>query len=274
MSLTKWRRARKTWIVQLTWAIALAGSLIVNIMGEEQIAIAQTNPCEPSPPPSPPAPPPTQPADIYSTTFPNTQNPLDEGGVWTQGGTHGRAWQNMLSQGGSPGTAYGAGPSEGYNDNLAFIQYRFSPTRHFAEIVVRRDANYAPPSTHEIEIHVGGTLTANHYQGYEMLWNIGGSLQPVRLNGSVGNFSTDVFTVVWGNFFTVANNDRVRVEFDSTSGNPIITVYKNGAKQIVLTDRTSGHILSGSPGIGAFARSGSGLDMKRFAIKEFKAGNL
>jgi hypothetical protein len=272
--LTSLALERRGKLGQFAWAVALTASLLMNIVDRGPVAAAEEDPCEPSPPPTTPPP---DSADTYTTTFPNTENPLSEGGIWTQGGTHGRAWQNMLSQGGSPGFAYGSGPSpDEYNDNLALVQHRFSPTRHFAEIVVRQDASYAPPSTHEIEVHVAGTMTSNHYQGYELLWNLGDNLQPVRLDGPVGDFRTDVLTVLWGDLWnlTVAHNDRIRVEFDSSSGKPVITVYKNGVKRVVLTDTTGGNILSGSPGIGAFARPGTGLDLKRFAIKEFKAGNL
>jgi hypothetical protein len=212
--------------------------------------------------------------NYFSTTFPNTENPITSGVTWTQGGTDGIDWQNVRSTGGSPGTAYGVGPVlVTYEDCLATVQNRFNPNKHYAEITVRKDGGYVPPDTHEIEILVGYTISANSVTGYEMDFGFGNNLQPVRLQGSKGNFDTTVFTVVSGNYFSASDGDVIRAYFDSTSGSPIITMYLNGVQQIQFTDTTAGKYVSGSPGMGFFARAGSGLDMTKYSAHGFACGN-
>jgi hypothetical protein len=210
-------------------------------------------------------------ADPYTTTFPLTENPISEGGIWTLGGTTGRDWQDMRSSG---GIAYGVGPSDQtYNDNLAFLQGHFSSNRHFAEGTVHKEA-YSPPSTHEILLHVGGTVGPNSLPSYEMLWNYGGSTQFVRYDGPSGQFQFSGFTTLVGGAFSVSHGDVVRAEFDSTSGSPVINMYRNNVLMWSVTDTTAGKIMNGNPGIGAFFRSGAGLDATKYAWAAFRAGSL
>lgn len=209
-----------------------------------------------------------------STTLAATENPISEGGIYTLGGTDGLDWQNVRSTAGSPGTAYGVGPViSNYEDCLATVQNRYSTTKHYSEITVRKDAAYTPPDTHEIECLVGYTISAHSVLGYEMDFGFGLNIQPVRLQGAIGNFDTTVFTVVRGNYFAASDGDVIRCYFDSTSGSPIIYVYLNGVEQIVFTDTTAGKITTGSPGMGFFARAGTGLDMTKYAVHGYGCGN-
>jgi hypothetical protein len=211
------------------------------------------------------------PPDPYSTTFALSENPLSEGGIWTHGGTIGLDWQNMRS---SAGIAYGVGFSDtSYNDNLAFLQGHFAGSRHFAEGTVHKLA-YMPPSTHEILLHVGGTVGPHSIRSYEMLWNYDGGTQLVRYDGQIGQFNFTQFTTQVGGPFAVAHGDVVRAEFDSTSGNPIISLYRNNILMWRVVDTTVDKIMTGSPGIGAFFRPGAGLDPSKYAWSAFRAGSL
>jgi hypothetical protein len=214
--------------------------------------------------------------DPYTTTFSATENPISEGGLWTQGGTVGGAsWQNMLSEGGSPGTAYGAGPTAAYEDCIAAVQGVFSPTQHFVEITIRKDGGYSPGGAHEVEAHVGCTISANSVQTYEVLFPIGGGILLVRWNGPSESFDLEALGVTSGSLSHNADDGDVwRIEFDSTSGSPIITGKENGVTRFVATDTSVGKITSGSPGIAAFARADGALDMKKFAIKGVTMGSL
>lgn len=219
--------------------------------------------------------------DSFSTTFPDTENPLSSGGIWTHGGTTGLEWQNIRATGGSPGTCYGVGPAsaEGVEDCIAAIQGRFNTQRHFAQFTVKRDVGYTPPSSHEIELHVGCTIGANSIATYEMLFPFDGAFLSVRWNGAYGSF-TYLFTgldTVSGdpaNLSSLDDGDVVRAEYDSTSGSPVITLKRNSVTALVLTDTAVGKITSGSPGLAFFARTGTGLDMTKYGVKAFSAGSL
>lgn len=108
---------------------------------------------------------------------------------------------------------------------------------------------------------------------YEMNFWVSDTLQPVRWEDPPGTFNTSVFTTVSGGWAeTLAEGDVIRVEFDSTSGSPVITVKLNGGTKVVYTDTTAGKITSGSPGFAFFTRAGATRDS--YCIKGFACGNL
>ena len=211
---------------------------------------------------------------IFPTTWPLTENPISLGGVFTLGGTNGLDWQNVRSNGGSPGIAYGVGASAGFDDCLATVQGQgFSTTKHYSEIRIVKVGGYTPPSTHEVETLTGFTITANSAKGYEMDFGFNTSVQPVRWNGALGDFDTTVFTLLSGTPFVAADGDIIRTVFDSTSGSPVLTVFLGGVQQVQYTDTTAGKILTGFPGIGFFAAAGTGLDMTKYCNNRFDCGN-
>jgi hypothetical protein len=220
-------------------------------------------------------------AHAFSTTFPDTENPLSQGSIWTHGGATGLEWQNIRATGGSPGTCYGVGAAteSGVEDCIAAIQGRFNTQRHFAQFTVHKPGGYTPPSSHEIELHVGCTIGANSIFTYEMLFPYDGSFLSVRWNGTYASFTyqfTGLDTVSGdpANLASLVDGDVVRAEFDSTSGSPVITLKRNGSTSLVITDTAAGKITSGSPGLAFFARSGTGLDMTKYGVRAFSAGSL
>lgn len=202
----------------------------------------------------------------------SAQNPIN--GIWTQGGRDGLVWQNTRSNGGNPGIAYGVGPSAGYDDCISSVQGQgLSLTKHFTEIRIVKIGGYTPPSTHEVGLWGGLTIGPNSLAGYEFNFQFDANVQPVRSNGPIGNFNTDVFTTLSGAAFAVAHGDIVRSIYDSTSGSPILTLFLNGVQQIQWTDTTAGKILTGYPGMSFFARDGAGLDMTKYCNNRFDCGN-
>lgn len=217
----------------------------------------------------------------FSTTFPATENPLSSGGIWTHGGTTGVQWQDIRATGGTPGTCYGVGPASesGVEDCIAALQGRYNAQRHFAQFTVHKPGGYTPPSSHEIELHVGCTIGANSIATYEMMFPYDGAFLSVRWNGTYGSFTyqfTGLDTVSGdpANLASLADGEVVRAEFDSTSGSPVITLKRNGATSLVITDTAAGKITSGSPGLAFFARAGTGLDMTKYGARAFSAGSL
>lgn len=205
------------------------------------------------------------------TTWPLTQNPIN--GSWTQGGTVGLDWQNTRSTGGAPGIAYGVGTSAGFDDCLSSVQGLFSTTKHYSQATIHLIGGYTPPSSHEVGIWVGMTIAPHVMRGYEMNFQFGQSVQPVRSNGALGDFDTAVFTTVSGAAFGVVHGDIVKSVYDSTSGSPIITLYKNAVQQWQITDTTAGKITTGSPGMSFFIRPGAGADPTKYCNRGFDAGN-
>lgn len=220
-------------------------------------------------------------ASPFPTTWPNTTNPVGLSGVvFTLGGSDGLLWQNPQTTGGSPGIAWGTGSSPTDDtDNICTVQGRFSTSKHYSQITGRLFAGYLPPDSHEIELLLGFTISANSARGYEMDFGLGTggnplNLVPVRWNGNLNDFTTTVFTTLSGSLnFAIGDGDVCKGIYDSTSGSPVITMFLNGVQQCQITDTTAGKIVSGSPGQGFFARPGAGLDLSKYCNKGFDCGN-
>jgi hypothetical protein len=211
----------------------------------------------------------------FPTTWPNTENPISQGSIWTQGGTVGLSWQNTQSTGGNPGIAWGTGSSPvSATDNISTLQNSgFSTTKHFSQITVNKPGGYTPPSSQEVELLGLFTITANNAAGYELTFGYGANAQAVRWNGALDAFDVTVCTTVSGATFIAADGDDIKVIWDSTSGSPIITIFQNSVQQWQVTDTTAGKITTGSPGMGFFARPGAGLDLSKYCNRRFNAGN-
>lgn len=218
-------------------------------------------------------------ASPFPTTWPGTSNPISlAGAVFTIGGNDGLDWQNPQTTGGAPGIAWGTGSSPTDDtDNIATVQGVFSTTKHFSQITVNKVAGYEAPTTnsfsHEIEVLIGFTIAAHNAKGYEMDMGFEQSVLPVRWNGALNDFTTTVFTTLSGGTFTPVDGDIIKCIFDSTSGSPVITFVLNGSQVWQITDTTAGKITTGSPGMGFFARPGTGLDLSKYCNKGYNAGN-
>jgi hypothetical protein len=226
--------------------------------------------------------------DPYTSTFPLTENPVSEGGIYTLGGTHGLDWQDPRTTGGTPGIEYASGTSPGQaTDNLAIIKGRFSPTKHFIEFVVKRQAGYTPANSHEIEGLVGFDVSQHNARGYEWDFGIGQNVIVVRWNGAIDDYTVNGDpngNLANGKGWTdtptgpgipggLNDGDRVRIVFDSTSGSPVMTLYVNGTQVYQVTDTSANKWTSGSPGTGYFARPDASLVLTNYCTKEKKLGS-
>jgi len=214
------------------------------------------------------------PSSFFPTTWPNTENPVSMGGIWTQGADVGVDWQNTKSVGGTPGIALATAVSAGFNDCISTVQGQgFSTTKHYSQLTVNKVAGYTPPDSQEIELLGLFTITANSAKGYEMDFAFGVNVQPVRWNGALGDFTTTVFTLVSGTPFQASDGDVIKTVFDSTSGSPVFIIFLGGVEQVRYTDTTAGKITSGFPGMGFFVRTGAGVDLTKYCNKGFDCGN-
>lgn len=194
---------------------------------------------------------------FYSTTFPTNENPLSEGGRWTDGGPFG--WNNMqVVAGNAVGTTHT--PST-YQDNLAILS-GFS-SNYYIEGVIWRAPGYNPAQPHEIELVVRFGFSSGVARGYEVLVNSAGDSDIVRWNGAVGDFNAGQGTGAIG---PVVNGDLIRVEVIGST----ITVRKNGAIVMTASNITWP---TGQPGVGAFSR-GADIVLANFGWQSITAGDL
>lgn len=204
----------------------------------------------------------------FPTTFPLTQNPISQGGIWLGGGTDGLDWHNQRT---TTGKCYGDsfshdGGVSDYDDNLAILKtsYRTFANNQFAEAITYRAPAYTPGTNHETELLLRFAITANSATGYEMLWSHDGWLVIVRWNGPLGNF-------------TQLASTGAPIAGDAVDGDVIkftvvgITLkgYKNGVEILSVDDAT---YASGQPGHGSWARTGATL--ANLGWKQWNAGDL
>lgn len=207
----------------------------------------------------------------YSTTFATDETVLSEGGRWTNGLQTGLLWNNVKTVNGS---AYGSaffGGANNYNDDIAVLNSPTLSANQYAQAVVSRAGGYNPGVSHEIELLLRFSITANNAHGYEVLWAVTGSIAIVRWNGAIGNY-TPSSTVDGLNIGAAVDGDVLRAQIN---GN-ILSVFKNGA-QVASVDVTTtfggGTVWSsGQPGIGFWPQSGATLTS--YGWKSFLAGSL
>jgi hypothetical protein len=210
----------------------------------------------------------------FSTTWPTTLSNL--GAPFTIGDNSGQnSATGPQTTGGTPGVCYAlAGDGTDY---IATIDGQFNAVDHWAEHVVKFTPGYVAPNTQEIEILLAFTLASGQSKGYELdFWFAGATLQPVRWNnGATSSYDFAAVTTVSGTWpGSVSDGDVIRGHYHVSGGNPLIEVYLNNVLQITFTDITAGKITSGgSPGLGFFARTGTGYDATKYCSKRFSAGS-
>lgn len=218
----------------------------------------------------------------YSTTFPNTEAHTTQGGAFVVGDNGGsNAATGPQSDAGAPGVAY-AHAADGidylavYQGNLPAI----SGTSQFVELTIKRTGGYVAPDTQEVEALAFFTLSSGLSSGYEFdLWFGGTTCQVVRWNnGATSSYDFAAISPASGdpNIWpgSLVDGDVVRIEAKVISGNPTFWVYVNGVPVRKLEDVTAGKITSGQPGFGFFVRTGTGVDMKAYALKGWRAGTF
>jgi chitodextrinase len=187
----------------------------------------------------------------YSTNFDLTENPISEGGVWSHNGTD---WAVVQS---GDGIAYGTQTgTNNYDDSYATLS-GFSAD-HTAIGVIHLASTIDTSCTHEIELHLRWSDSANLAQGYEINMSFDGSVQIVRWNGGLGSFNF----LGSGSYTGVIDGAVFKA---SIIGNAI-TAYVNDQQVATATDTTFN---TGNPGIGFFRRNcGSNAD---FGFTSFTA---
>lgn len=191
----------------------------------------------------------------YTTNFDGTENPLSEGGVWSNSGGD---WTYVQKSGGlAYGTQTGTG---GYDDSYAVLS-GFAPD-HSAWGIVQIDPAIDRSCTHEVEILLRWADSAGIARGYECNISFdGGYAEIVRWNGPKGDFTPLASGYVAGG---IKNGDVYKA---TVVGN-VITIYLNDVELARATDAT---FATGNPGVGFFRREcGTTRD---FAFTSYTATN-
>lgn len=203
------------------------------------------------------------PLKTYSTAFAGTENPLSEGGIWTNGGTTGLDWTDVRK---TPGLAFAtqvAHTSPPFDDSVACLSGFHA--NQWAQLVISNPGNAAV--RREIEIVLRSTIAAHSIIQYEIDITIAFGLQIVKWNGPLNNF-----TPIASNITTNVTTNDGDVWYAQIVGNTI-TVKCNGVQVYSGTDSS---IATGNPGFGFYAETNGGAPSgnSSFGVSSFSCGEL
>jgi hypothetical protein len=199
----------------------------------------------------------------YSTHFELDEEPIDEGGMWLNGGKDGIDWVDVMTKGGEcygaksrmgvaerrveqgnlDPSSEGALPEGDYDDPTAVLGGAWGPDQHVRATVFSR--NPTNEYFQEVEIRLRSTITPNSCTGYEVFWRClktdEGYAEIVRWNGRIADFTSLEKRI--GPEFGVKDGDVV----EATVIGDVLRGYINGVEVISATDSGFAH---GSPGVG------------------------
>jgi hypothetical protein len=204
----------------------------------------------------------------YTTKFEGTENPLSEGGRWSNNGF---AWTYIRKVGGiAYGTQTGIETGDSrYADSYAVLSGFPSDQEAWGEAYIAKPNSSC---NQEIEILLRWTSSHNCTTGYECFARCTSDdssyLQIVRWNGPLANFT--YLADLHGADYGLKNGDMLKA---SVIGN-IITIYVNGIKKAQAADDT---YQTGNPGIGLFIQCNGSQGMgtnRDFGFTEFSAKGI
>lgn len=224
------------------------------------------------------------PVNFYHTAFPNTENPISEQNVWTNGHADGLDWTDNRTTtnkafgtqtGNNTGTGVGVTPSR-YDDSISVLKGTFGADQYAKATVF----NGVPGGDYgtEVELLLRFAITAHNARGYEIEFSVnpnnstgrGGYFDIVRWNGQVGDF-TPLLHLDQGQ--TAAGSSvasRALVTGDVVEAwiiGSTITVHLNGAFFASVTDSTW---TTGNPGFGHYLNNGSqSADVTSYGFSDY-----
>lgn len=178
----------------------------------------------------------------FTTNFPATENPISQGGIWTNGTITGTNTAVQTTSGLAFATqvAHMAPP---FDDSIAVLS-GYNPGQW-----VQATAFNSSATCREIELLLHITLAANFASGYEMDFTTNFGLNIVRWNGTIGSFTFIAMGI--SDSACTANGAVDRAQ--DVAG--VITVTCGGTQVYQGTDTT---YLTGNPGMGFYADTSSG----------------
>jgi hypothetical protein len=204
----------------------------------------------------------------YSTNFPLAENPISDGGQWSNGQANGLDWANVRT---IPGLAFGTeiGGSrpepQKYDDSTALLKGVWGPNQTVQATVHSVNQNQDGRVWEEVELRLRSSLSPHHCTGYEIMFRCSKTPQAycniARWEGPLGKFT--YLKQTEGSEYGVKNGDTVKA---TMIGN-VITVYINGEQIVQVTDDK---FTRGNPGMGFFTDGAKGMNHD-FGFSSFMA---
>jgi hypothetical protein len=204
------------------------------------------------------------PVRSYRTSFPASEDPISEGGIWLNGRKDGIDWADVITSSGEvygavtrmavaerrveqgnldPAVGGGAAPEGDYDDPTAVLAGPWGRNQYAKAEVFSR--NPTDEYFQEVEIRLRSTITPHRCTGYEVFFRClkteDGYSEIVRWNGTIGDFTS--LAKLSGPQYGVKDGDVVEA---SIVGN-VIKGYINGVEMISATDDVFDQ---GGPGVG------------------------
>ncbi len=193
----------------------------------------------------------------YSTHFAQTENPLSEGGHWSNGRKDGLDWTDVrVTPGFAVGTEIGgARPApQKYDDSTALLKGTWGPNQTVQATVHLVNPNQDGKVYEEVELRLRSSLSAHNCTGYEVMFRCSKTPKAycnvARWEGPLGRFTMLKETL--GSKYGVQDGDEVR----ATMFGNVLTVFINGAQVVQLSDDK---FTSGNPGIGFYLEGATGV---------------
>lgn len=202
-------------------------------------------------------------APVFSTAFPATENPLSQGGIWTNGGTTGLDWTDVQTTAALAFATQVPHTSPPFNDSIACLS-GYGPDQ-WCLAKISNPGNAA--SFREVELHLRQTIGAHSAVSYEIDITTAFGLQIVKWNGPVNSF-----TAIASNITTNVTTNDGDIWYAQIQGSTIL-VKCNGVQVYTGTDSA---ITTGSPGFGFYADTNSGTPSadNSFGFSAYQAGHL
>lgn len=187
----------------------------------------------------------------FTTSWPATENPVSQGGIWTPRGlTDGLDWTNPQTV---PGIFFGTQTGDdGDNDSISLIA---GPWTNDIDITGTVHIGTRPGTFAEIALLLRGAISAHSAKLYECYFSCAASpnryAHITRWEGPFNSF-TDLVSLDNSTAPTLNNGDLVRATIVGT----LITVYVQGAQ--VMQHDISGDTTkwtTGLPGMSNFAQT-------------------
>lgn len=218
----------------------------------------------------------------YSTTFPEAENPISEGGKWMGGSlagrdpgkanssTGGRLWGDVQTE---PGMSFGVDEPTDFGDPTAILTGTWGPAQS-ASAKVKIVKTPIGNCCHEVELRLRTTISGRVITGYEAYCSVMPNNSYCHItrwngpNGSYWNFEKNSIAMY------LVDGDVIKATV--TGINPvIITLYRNNVpiEQAFDTGAAGGGFgaygpwTSGNPGIGFF--NNHEINWKDFGLSSF-----
>lgn len=196
-------------------------------------------------------------ARAYTTRFPLTENPISEGGHWTNGKKDGLDWTDVRTTPGFAfGTEFGGDRPElqKYDDSTALLTGAWGPDQT-AQATVHRTNKDDDGVYQEVELRLRSRLAPHNATGYEVMFRCSKSAKAycniARWDGILGAWM--MLKTTEGSQYGVADGDVVKA---SIAGQ-VITVWINGVQVTRARDYLFTH---GNPGMGFYLEKATGVN--------------